>query len=110
MSDAEILKENGWEIECESPFEIRHTDGSFATMSAAYSVLNELKYEASHTKFEYKEEYLSIANLRKDKISEYLNDMGDFGWELVYKEEVRCKISGKLDGRDFMFKREKLQQ
>jgi hypothetical protein len=37
-----LLKENGWEIECESPFEIRHKDGSFATMKAAYSIVEEL--------------------------------------------------------------------
>jgi hypothetical protein len=41
--DIEILEDDGWIVECESPFEIRHTDGSFATNQAAYSVLNSLK-------------------------------------------------------------------
>jgi hypothetical protein len=40
-----LLKTNGWDVECESPFEIRHEDGSFASKQAAYSVLNELKSE-----------------------------------------------------------------
>lgn len=29
------LEEDGWTIECESPLEIRHKDGSFATQGAA---------------------------------------------------------------------------
>ena len=37
--DKKILAENGWTVECENPFEIRHEDGSFATGSAAKMVL-----------------------------------------------------------------------
>lgn len=43
MTNEDLLKENGWEIECESPFEIRHEDGSFASMNAAYRVVEELR-------------------------------------------------------------------
>jgi hypothetical protein len=43
--DAELLKDNGWELECESPFEIRHEDGSFADRSAARCVLQTLREE-----------------------------------------------------------------
>lgn len=43
MSDNDILEENGWVIECESPFEIRHEDGSFASMQAVYIILHYLK-------------------------------------------------------------------
>lgn len=43
MSNKDLLKENGWEIECESPFEIRHEDGSFASMNAAYIIVEELR-------------------------------------------------------------------
>ncbi len=46
MTNEDLLKENGWEIECESPFEIRHKDGSFASMNAAYSVVEELRLSA----------------------------------------------------------------
>ena len=36
------LKENGWELVCQSPLEIRHKDGSFATMQAANIVVSEI--------------------------------------------------------------------
>lgn len=36
------LQENGWQVECESPLEIRHEDGSFASMNAAYHVAESL--------------------------------------------------------------------
>jgi hypothetical protein len=32
----------GWEIECKSPLEIRHEDGSFATGQAAQIILNSM--------------------------------------------------------------------
>jgi len=38
-----ILKAAGWQIECESPFEIRHSDGSFATNQAASIVSEYIK-------------------------------------------------------------------
>lgn len=34
-----ILEMTGWTIECESPLEIRHEDGSFATLNAAKEVM-----------------------------------------------------------------------
>ncbi len=37
-----ILAENGWVIECESPLEIRHSDGSFASNNAARIIINSL--------------------------------------------------------------------
>jgi len=40
-----ILTEAGWEIECQSPLEIRHPDGSFATGGAALSVVACLREE-----------------------------------------------------------------
>lgn len=43
MTDEELLLENGWIIECESPFEISHEDGSTATGFAAQIVLEYLK-------------------------------------------------------------------
>lgn len=45
LSDAEILEKNGWTIEGESPFEIRHSDGSFAKDQAAQAVLTDLRGE-----------------------------------------------------------------
>ena len=41
----EILENNEWVVECESPLEIRHNDGNFATMQAAQIVLDSLSNE-----------------------------------------------------------------
>lgn len=41
--DIDILHCAGWIIECESPFEIRTKDGSFASGEAAYIVLDYLR-------------------------------------------------------------------
>jgi len=41
--DKELLREDGWEVECESPFEIRDKDGNFASGSAAYMILDWLE-------------------------------------------------------------------
>lgn len=35
----QIVEANGWTVECESPLEIRHEDGSFATGQAARIVI-----------------------------------------------------------------------
>lgn len=43
IEDIQMLEDDGWVVECESPFELRHSDGSFATGQAAYIVLNSLK-------------------------------------------------------------------
>ena len=44
--DIKLLEENGWQVECESPFEIRYEDGgAFASGFAAQIVLDELKHE-----------------------------------------------------------------
>ena len=37
--DEKMLGLNGWTVECYSPFEIRHEDGSFATGQAAHMVV-----------------------------------------------------------------------
>jgi len=44
--DIKLLEDNGWDVECHSPFEIRFQDGgAFATGLAAQIVLDDLKYE-----------------------------------------------------------------
>lgn len=37
-----LLEKHGWTVECQSPFEIRHSDGSFASGQAADLVLHAL--------------------------------------------------------------------
>lgn len=41
--DIKKLELLGWTVECESPLEIRHTDGSFATLNAAEIVVENLE-------------------------------------------------------------------
>lgn len=45
-----VLAENGWTIECESPFELRHDDGSFASGQAAEIVIAALECGAADDK------------------------------------------------------------
>jgi hypothetical protein len=40
-----LLKENGWVVECFSPLEISHEDGSFASGSAAKILISQLQEE-----------------------------------------------------------------
>jgi len=46
-ADTKLLEDNGWTVECESPLEIRHVDGSFASQLAAQyalpAILEDLK-------------------------------------------------------------------
>jgi hypothetical protein len=69
-----ILKKYGWEIECESPYEIRHEDGSFATGQAAYMVTDAVKENNIIDEYEKLMEltsklraYESIVNQNKDE-------------------------------------------
>lgn len=43
--EIELLSEGGWTIECQSPLEIRHEDGSFASGFAAQIVIDYYKWE-----------------------------------------------------------------
>jgi hypothetical protein len=48
--DARLLESNGWEIECESPFEIFHAEtNSKATGMAARIVLEDIKRQEEET-------------------------------------------------------------
>ena len=43
MEDKKLLKKYGWVVECESPFEISNSEGSFASGEAAYIILSHLQ-------------------------------------------------------------------
>jgi hypothetical protein len=45
MTEQQLLQKYGWTLECQSPFEIRHEDGSFASGQAASIVLSHLREE-----------------------------------------------------------------
>ncbi len=62
--EIEILVRNGWEIECESPFEIRHVDGSFAKGQAAYYVLEGIRAdEEENDEFSRRLIYIDVGKL-----------------------------------------------
>lgn len=46
-SDDALLESLGWTVECQSPLEIRHTDGDFATGFAAKVLIDYLKSDAA---------------------------------------------------------------
>ena len=41
--DRKLLEDDGWEVDCESPFEISREDGSRATLAGAEYVLEYLR-------------------------------------------------------------------
>lgn len=45
LTDEAIFKHYGWEVECQSPFEIKHEDGSSASGQAAWLIKNFLEEE-----------------------------------------------------------------
>jgi len=47
QEEIDLLEKYGWTVECYSPFEVRHDDGSFASGQAAKMVLDciQLEYE-----------------------------------------------------------------
>lgn len=46
--DREKIINYGWGIQCESPLEIKHKDGSFATLNAAEIVISYLLTDFSN--------------------------------------------------------------
>lgn len=60
--DKELLEKYGWIVECESPFEVRHTDGSFASMQGAECVLDSCISEDALN------EYLEFRRKNKEKL------------------------------------------
>jgi hypothetical protein len=66
-NDMLLLESNGWEIECESPFEIRTKDGSgFASGSVAYEILETLKYNLNNKNMKEKNSFdLKIFEAKK---------------------------------------------
>lgn len=52
VTDESILEYYGWEQICQSPAEIQHPDGSFASGRAMYLVMNSLRQEYILEKYE----------------------------------------------------------
>jgi hypothetical protein len=72
-TDEEILKFYGWEIECESPYELRNIDGSFASGQASSCVINSVRQEYILEKYEeIMKEYRELSV--KNKMLKNLNN------------------------------------
>ena len=50
MNEIILLEKNGWVVECESPFQIRHENGSFASGLAVELILKSLKEKVGNKK------------------------------------------------------------
>ena len=80
MTDEEILRQNGWIIECESPYEIRHSDGSFAAGNAIKIIINSLRDDSHPNKtiqFRYKN-WKGVESIRKVVPVEILFESTDY--------------------------------
>lgn len=98
----ELLQSNGWTVECESPFEIRHEDGSFATGAAAFLVMHTLE-EA------FIDPYIELQNTIASYIQEYEEQTGEVvGCFLTLESqgsEENEQLSSKLlefNGQEFV--------
>jgi len=74
--EEKLLKKYGWMIECESPFEIRHEDGSFATKQAAHMVVQQLEVDDI--------EENSLENADGDR---FLRGIRVYGWNSEFRKE-----------------------
>lgn len=77
------LQETGWTVECQSPLEIRHEDGSFASGQAAQIVIDSLESEAA-------EELRRRTLIRLDAVASLARNVGDSYsrqlWEQAHQE------------------------
>lgn len=88
--DRKILEVNGWSITCESPFEIEHEDGSLATGQAAYSVLNELKFDDNRVKCKV------ITSFNQNDFEERLEEFLVDDFEIVESSFSTTAVNGMI--------------
>lgn len=101
--DIELLENNDWIVECESPFEIRYKDGgAFASGLAAEIVLDELK--RIERKEQKRVEKFKLKCCKTCKLSRYFKDC-QLWWENSrgcskcenYNEELGTKLEKKYE-------------
>jgi glycerophosphoryl diester phosphodiesterase len=83
-SDIKILEDNGWMVECESPFEISQNDGSFASNYAAKLILETLKQSNS-------DPVKKLCDTLSDTLADY---------QLDYDKTIKCIIEIKDERLD----------
>lgn len=101
-NDIEILEKSGWIVECQSPFEIRHEDGSFATLNAAEIVLDEVRreHEALTNSIKALEELnaIDLQPLYTEAMFEVNNE-----YDKLFKNQQRILQAIKIVGNNTIF-------
>lgn len=90
-----VLEENGWIIECESPFEIRHEDGSFATGKAANII--ESSYETGKVEQYCKLFAMALYHFLKEKEGIVLEDEETKDWFIAFKRDGSIRLQSVDD-------------
>lgn len=74
LKEEEILEKYGWSIDCESPYELSHEDGSFASGAAAHYVKNAILEEFINDQYEDLEEQWKEFRNKKSLVKTFLSD------------------------------------
>jgi len=99
MSDKELLEKYGWSLNCESPFEISHDDGSFARHLPARLLIDHLREE----ELEELEEARHSSKVKPLSPSEITIELPGFVIETINE-----MIKKKYRGSSFSFKAKEL--
>jgi hypothetical protein len=104
LEDADFqkyLEDNQWTIECESPLEVRHAEGSFATNYAAKVLLNELhsQYKDENVVEIETEEYETAQMKTFKKLEKVFNIMDNYiqaAWQVEKDYPVKESDEDRL--------------
>lgn len=105
----QFIEDQGWTIVCESPLELSHEDGSFASMQAAKLALSQLNEEFLEENPQYKEDSSdTIADDQESKISELvrINDKVQSYVEKAQHQKMLDEETNKNGG--YSYEAEKL--
>jgi hypothetical protein len=111
--DEAFLESLGWTVECHSPFEIRHQDGSFATMQAAQMTLMVLKSDAAAEAEEQSANPVKELNALLDRVEKLIavaaeKPESDYDrwkqcYELVFSSSCSQRIRSLFDQLNLRF-------
>jgi hypothetical protein len=99
------LEDNNWIVECESPLEVRHSEGSFATNYAAQVLLNELhsqyKDENSIT-IEDADENIQMKNFEKlEKLFNIMDGYIQAAWQVEHDNPANESDEDRLSSQAY---------
>lgn len=100
-----MLEKYGWVIECESPYELRHSDGSFATGQAANIV--ELHYRNKEIKNHARyDTVLNVVITTLEQIATTPRNKGARRNAIATLEFLRTQLLGVSNKKHITMKRE----